>query len=1058
MRITSAFLGLLIGLCSCTAAIAGGPAGVLQFSQPVYSIGEAGGQATITVNRTGGTTGAIAVSYATTDGSAGSDDYTSAAGTLNWADGVATAQTFDVTITDDARDEPDTQTVVLTLSAPTNGASIGSPNPATLNIGDNDVEVIVPGIGTVAATPAATLLLPHFQVDPTDPTGIGTVMTLGNTSGFAQLAHVTLWTDRGVPTRTFDVRLPYPGATEVDLRALFTSGTMPTGTVTTGNCFAPNPAPVTLSAADITALRNAHTGQASTLLGGQCGGADYGDGIARGYVTIDAVGNCSTTFPGDGTYFGTTAINENVLWGEYSVHTPSANLAYGDTLVHIEASLTDSDTDGVSREINFGSQSTDVPDYTFYGRRIGASAADRREGLPSVWMGQFSLADVIPRTTAIVWRDPGRVAPFACNSAPAAIPTLEVVAFDQREDVSGDQQSVSLPLASQAIRLDDPGQTAIPYEKGMLHYSLSRGDNEPLFGGRNQAHVSHVYESSFGGAGVNPAWPLHPINGFAAQAMLNPPGPFTAQCSDGNDNDGDGNVDFPADSDCTSAFDDIEAPGRCSDGVDNDFDGFIDFPDDIGCRTPEQLFENNPSCSDEFDNDGDGDIDFPADSDCASALQTTENPACSDGVDNDGDLQIDHPADVQCLSPFDTTEGAISQCQDGIDNDGDGQTDYPGDLQCDSESEDLEAVSFCSDGVDNDGDGLTDFPLDLGCETALDDDETNGQCIDGIDNDGDLLIDFPADLGCTNANDFSEVNPVCIDGIDNDSDGFTDFPADVGCSSATDTDETNAQCNDGLDNDSDGFTDFPADVGCGSLTDNSETNPPMCSDSLDNDGDGLTDFPFESGCSSPSDAFEGPDCSTSETADNDLDGLADFGSDPGCASATDQNELAGTITRSCSDGIDNDGNGAIDFPADAGCESAWDDVEFTAGIKAPTLDILPNTLPNGIVAEPYLQLITAVNGVAPYTFAVTSGTLPPGLMLAADGTLSGTPTQAGLFNFIVTATDQFGATATQAYSLRIATQFPVVPVPEVIPVGSPWGLLLLCVLLALGAGRALRRD
>ena len=63
-------------------------------------------------------------------------------------------------------------------------------------------------VGATDNVPAATLFLPYFEIDTQNPGGIRTVVTVGNRSTSEQLAHVTLWTDRGVPTYTFDVRLP----------------------------------------------------------------------------------------------------------------------------------------------------------------------------------------------------------------------------------------------------------------------------------------------------------------------------------------------------------------------------------------------------------------------------------------------------------------------------------------------------------------------------------------------------------------------------------------------------------------------------------------------------------------------------------------------------------------------------------------------------------------------------------------------------------------------------------------------------------------------------------
>src|SRR5262249_53086043 len=69
--------------------------------------------------------------------------------------------------------------------------------------------------------------------------------------------------------------------------------------------------------------------------------------------------------------------------------------------------------------------------------------------------------------------------------------------------------------------------------------------------------------------------------------------------------------------------------------------------------------------------------------------------------------------------------------------------------------------------------------------------------------------------------------------------------------------------------------------------------------------------------------------------------------------------------------------------------------------------------------------ITASGGTAPYTFAVTAGALPAGLMLASDGTITGTPTAAGTFTFTLTATDADSFTGSQGYSLTVDP--PIVP-------------------------------
>jgi hypothetical protein len=112
--------------------------GTLQFSLSNYSVAEGDGNATITVTRIGGSTGAVGVSYATSNNTANAgSDYTAVSSTLSWADGVSGAQTFQVPIIDDT-DVEVPETVNLTLSTPTGGATLGTPNTATLTISSED--------------------------------------------------------------------------------------------------------------------------------------------------------------------------------------------------------------------------------------------------------------------------------------------------------------------------------------------------------------------------------------------------------------------------------------------------------------------------------------------------------------------------------------------------------------------------------------------------------------------------------------------------------------------------------------------------------------------------------------------------------------------------------------------------------------------------------------------------------------------------------------------------------------------------------------------------------
>lgn len=117
--------------------------GTLAFSSATYSVGEGVGTTTITVNRTGGSDGTVTVNFATSNGTATGGasctagiDYVSTSGTLTFLNGE-TSKTFNVTICDDSTDEPD-ETINYTLSNPTGGATLGTPNTAIQTIVDND--------------------------------------------------------------------------------------------------------------------------------------------------------------------------------------------------------------------------------------------------------------------------------------------------------------------------------------------------------------------------------------------------------------------------------------------------------------------------------------------------------------------------------------------------------------------------------------------------------------------------------------------------------------------------------------------------------------------------------------------------------------------------------------------------------------------------------------------------------------------------------------------------------------------------------------------------------
>jgi hypothetical protein len=358
----------------------------------------------------------------------------------------------------------------------------------------------------------ATLLLPHFEIAASPPVWNGSPrvlrqprMFIGNRSSNPTLAHVTFWTDLGVPTFGFDVYLAGQDVTEVNLRLALEGVLPPTGPAvtargtpaTTGppvnfpNCSGQLP-PSRVPATQVSWIKAAHGGLPLPAAPGTCAGHAWGDGALRGYVTVDVVNRCSSAFPGDPAsgsdpaYFvsGGTGIasNANVLWGEWWIEDSGDNQVRADRLVAIRAD---------------NALST-AGSYTFYGRRLGGSAADNRERLPSVWQGRWIAGGAASFvTTAVVWRDPGLRTPFACGSE-SALRQREVTTFDERSfaaDLSAGAPpgyDTLLPLAAERIPRPDLRFPFLGAIAGFYHFDLRfpASTADALFGGANQAYVA----------------------------------------------------------------------------------------------------------------------------------------------------------------------------------------------------------------------------------------------------------------------------------------------------------------------------------------------------------------------------------------------------------------------------------------------------------------------------------------------------------------------------------------------------------------------------------------
>jgi autotransporter-associated beta strand protein len=92
-------------------------------------------------------------------------------------------------------------------------------------------------------------------------------------------------------------------------------------------------------------------------------------------------------------------------------------------------------------------------------------------------------------------------------------------------------------------------------------------------------------------------------------------------------------------------------------------------------------------------------------------------------------------------------------------------------------------------------------------------------------------------------------------------------------------------------------------------------------------------------------------------------------------------------------------------------------------VSCPPITVTPAALPAAMVGCTYNQILGASGGAAPCTFAVTSGALPEGFLLATNGVLSGIAATAGTNEFVITATDSNGCSGSHAYIMS-ATEAP----------------------------------
>ena len=387
-----------------------------------------------------------------------------------------------------------------------------------------------PGAAAVChleSVPAATLLLPYFEVNLDDPNGLTTLFSVNNASATAVLAHVVIWSDLAVPVLAFNLYLTGYDVQSINLRDVIVFGNLPQ-TASEGqdpndtispkgqfsqdldfaSCQGTLPPPP-LPAAYLTHLQNALTGNPSPLLKGLCAGQTLGDNVARGYVTVDTVDNCTLRVPGDAGYFGAAGAgdvtDQNVLWGGFFIVNSTQGYAHSSNLVAIVA-------DGTA-------PATSTPgNYTFYGRYDGWTAVDHREPLATTFAAQFAVGGLFSAGTSyLVWRDP-KVAQgaFSCPATDGSVPAWYPLGQEGLTIYDEQEHPVAMswfpfPFPPPAALIPFPAATQrvvvngvafpVPWTFGWTYLDLNRtgtsGNNPPADPSAAQAWVIAT-ESSFG--------------------------------------------------------------------------------------------------------------------------------------------------------------------------------------------------------------------------------------------------------------------------------------------------------------------------------------------------------------------------------------------------------------------------------------------------------------------------------------------------------------------------------------------------------------------------------
>jgi hypothetical protein len=353
----------------------------------------------------------------------------------------------------------------------------------------------------IGVTPAATLLLPYFEVE-TATRATDTFFTIVNTGYLPAIAHVVVWTDWSYPVLDFNVFLTGFDVQPLSVYDIIVNGQIaplpsgaaggttsnndavlsPIGAFSAANTANPNipslascgTLPGAIPSFVTAAVRSMLvTGAAAGICtnAGSPSSAHPTATSAVGYITVDVVAVCSQNMPDASTYVKSEILFDNVLTGDYEILNKAAgsNYAGGNPLVHIRAI-----PEGGPAGTPLTGQQTNLP-YTFYQRYEdtvnfagGLINYDRRQPLPATFAARWIQGGPTAFNTSYrIWREGvtgglGIATGCAASTAAAAnnairnsaLPVTAIVRFDEHENPTvpaGIPVSFPLPPPGSAV-------------------------------------------------------------------------------------------------------------------------------------------------------------------------------------------------------------------------------------------------------------------------------------------------------------------------------------------------------------------------------------------------------------------------------------------------------------------------------------------------------------------------------------------------------------------------------------------------------------------------------